>query len=235
MNQEQFEIVKLAYFVDDFMTKGLEMDNLTMADYMEFMPKILPQLLTHTEKEPVVIFETLMHELESRWTASPNMPFHGPWHHGIIPAVLVLALYNNNNPTITKEDVSEAFTRGLKIPAGSCGFSGTCGGGAGVGIAVSVALKATPFHNEIRAKVLESSIESLKKVKNYGGPRCCRMSSYIALETGPKLLNELNFTIPYQRLNGFCEDYEKNNECHTTKCPYYAKNKKNMKNLAVKN
>ncbi|UYP44423.1 hypothetical protein NEF87_000708 [Candidatus Lokiarchaeum ossiferum] len=216
--------MKKSYFYDEFMQKALEYDNLKMEDYMHFMPKVLPLILAHTERDPVELFQTLMEELRELWDASEEIPFHGPWHHGIIPAVLLQTLQNNGD-NILKEDIVEAYGRGLKITAGSCGFCGICGAGSGVGIALSIALKANPFQNHPRTSVFGASAQTIKKIGQLGGPRCCRLSSYVALEKGTEFLSKAGFTIEPRKLTGYCTIFERNAECHTIRCPYYSKNK----------
>ena len=106
------------------MANALDFDNLTMEDYVEFMGKVLPIIVQKEEKNPIFLFEKIIEDLRKEWIASKQLPFHGPWHHGIVPAVIILAL-KNNDYGFTEKDVAEAFTRGSKIPAGGCGF---CGG-----------------------------------------------------------------------------------------------------------
>jgi hypothetical protein len=206
------------------MEKVLEFDNLTMEDYMEFMPKVLPIILQETSKDPVLLFESVIQKLSNTWTASDQLPFHGPWHHGIVPAVLIAALKNNNYDFLD-EDVKEAFTRGLKIPAGGCGFCGTCGGGTGVGIAVSISQKSTPFHDKKRSLGFEASLKSQERIGKLGGPRCCRLSAYVAIEQAIKFFKKLEYNLPEQKMIGRCDVYELNEQCHRERCPYFPKNK----------
>ncbi|TFG04481.1 MAG: hypothetical protein EU539_10745 [Promethearchaeota archaeon] len=223
MDSNQFEMSKSFNYYDQFMEKVLEFDSLTMEDYMEFMPKVLPIILQETSKDPVVIFESVIQKLKNAWTASDQLPFHGPWHHGIVPAVLIAALKNNDYDFID-QDVKEAFTRGLKIPAGGCGFCGTCGGGCGVGIAISISQKATPFHDKQRSLGFEASLKAQERIGKLGGPRCCRLSAYVAIEQAIKFLKKFDYQLPEQKMIGRCNVYELNEQCHLERCPYYPKN-----------
>ena len=206
------------------MGKVLEFDNLSMDDYMEFMPKVLPIILQQTTKVPVELFESVISKLRDIWTASDELPFHGPWHHGIVPAVLIAAL-KNNKYDYSEKDVKEAFMRGLKIPAGGCGFCGTCGGGSGVGIVASIVQKATPFHDKARSEGFEASVSAQQRIGKLGGPRCCRLSAYVAIEQGIKYLAKKGFPLPEQKMIGRCNVHESNPECHGRRCPYFPKNK----------
>lgn len=206
------------------MGKVLEFDNLTMDDYMEFMPKVLPIILQQTTKVAVELFESVISKLSDIWTASEELPFHGPWHHGIVPAVLILAL-KNNKYDFTEKDVKEAFMRGLKIPAGGCGFCGTCGGGSGVGIVASIIQKATPFHDKERSEGFEAAVSAQQRIGKLGGPRCCRLSAYVAIEQGIKYLKKKEYPLPEQKMIGRCNIYESNAQCHGKRCPYFPKTK----------
>jgi hypothetical protein len=220
MDKAQFELSKSFNYYDDFMEKVLEFDNLSMEDYMEFMPKVLPVILTKNEKDPILLFEGIIEDLKRIWTASKELPFHGPWHHGIAPAVILMSL-KNNGYNFTEKDVKEAFMRGLKIPAGGCGFCGTCGAGSGLGITISIVEKSTPFHDKERSKAFSAVIRSIERIGKLGGPRCCRLSTYTMIDQAIKILNDYDIHLPCQKLIGRCQVHSLNAQCHGDRCPYY--------------
>jgi hypothetical protein len=220
MDKAQFELSTSFNYYDDFMEKVLEFDNLSMEDYMEFMPKVLPVILTKNEKDPILLFEGIIEDLKRIWTASKELPFHGPWHHGIAPAVILMSL-KNNGYNFTEKDVKEAFMRGLKIPAGGCGFCGTCGAGSGLGITISIVEKSTPFHDKERSKAFSAVIRSIERIGKLGGPRCCRLSTYTMIDQAIKILNDYDIHLPCQKLIGRCQVHSLNAQCHGDRCPYY--------------
>jgi hypothetical protein len=220
LDAKQFELSKSFNYYDDFMTKVLEFDNLTMDDYMEFMPKVLPIILSKSEKDPILLFEEIIEDLRGIWTASKELPFHGPWHHGIAPAVIIHSL-KNNGYEFTEKDVMEAFTRGLKLPAGSCGFCGVCGAGSGLGIAISIVERSTPFHDKERSNAFAAAMKSNERIGKLGGPRCCRLSSYTMIDQTIKILKDHGFNLPHQKLIGRCNIHSLNADCHGMRCPYY--------------
>ena len=222
MDAEQFELSKSFNHYDDFMEKVLEFDNLTMDDYMEFMPKVLPVILTKNEQDPILLFEEVIKDLREIWTASEELPFHGPWHHGIAPAVVIMAL-KNNGYDFTENDVKEAFIRGLKIPAGGCGFCGTCGAGSGLGIVVSIVEQSTPFHDKERSKAFSAVIKANERIGKLGGPRCCRLSTYTMIDQAIKILADYEYHLTRQKLIGRCDVHSLNAQCHGKRCPYFPK------------
>ncbi|MFO7796205.1 MAG: DUF5714 domain-containing protein [Promethearchaeati archaeon] len=224
MDTKQFEQAKEIPYYDEFMETVLDFDNLTMEDYQNFMPKVLPIILQQKDKDAFLIFENTIDKLREEWTASETLPFHGPWHHGIVPAVIITAL-RNNGYDFTDKDIKEAFSRGLKIPAGGCGFCGTCGGGSGLGIAVSLVKRANPFHDKARSAAFEAAQEANKRIGKLGGPRCCRLSAYTAIDQALKILNNMDYHLTRSKVIGRCDVWELNNDCHMERCPYFPRDK----------
>ncbi len=224
MDKSEFEQAKEIVFYDEFMETALDFDGLTMEDYQEFMPKVLPIILEQEEKDPILIFESVIDKLMDKWSASEELPFHGPWHHGIVPSVIIQAL-ENNGYEFTEKDVKEAFNRGLKIPAGACGFCGVCGGGSGLGIAIGIVKKSNPFLDKQRSKAFEAAKKANERIGKLGGPRCCRLSAYTALDQAHKILDEMDYVLPRSKVIGRCKIWELNNSCHMERCPYFPKDK----------
>ncbi|MFO8018037.1 MAG: DUF5714 domain-containing protein [Promethearchaeia archaeon] len=224
MDKSEFEECKNYNYYDEFMENALKFDGLTMDDYQEFMQKVPPILLKREEKDPILMFENIIEFLRDKWAASEELPFHGPWHHGLVPGVIIAAL-RNNGYNFTDKDVKEAFSRGLKIPAGGCGFCGTCGGGTGLGIAISIVNEATPFHNKERSSAFKAALKANERIGKLGGPRCCRLSAYTALDQAIKLLTDEEYDIPQQKVIGRCEVHNLNSQCHGNRCPYFPKNR----------
>ncbi len=220
MQPAEFEKCKQIDRYDDFMAVALNFDGLTMEDYKEFMPTIFEIVPSIKDRDPVIMYEKVISELRSKWSASENLPFHGPWHHGLVAGILISAL-RNNGYSFDADDVKETLKRGPMMPPGSCGFIGICGAGAGLGIALSIAEKSTPFHDEERAKAMKVSKEVLERLSRLGGPRCCRMSTYTTLHMAGHILRDLGYEIPVSSVGGRCADHELNPECHGERCPYF--------------
>jgi 7,8-dihydro-6-hydroxymethylpterin dimethyltransferase len=220
MKATEFEQCREISRYDDFIEAGLGFDHLSMEDYKDFMPVIFEIVPGMDEKDPVVMYEKVISELRNRWTASGNLPFHGPWHHGLVAGILVCAL-RNNGYEFSDADIEEALKRGLMMPAGSCGFLGLCGAGAGLGITLSIIQRSTPFHDEERTKAMKASEGVLKRIARLGGPRCCTLSTYTTLRLAGRALKDFGYEIPVSGVGGRCTDHELNPECHGERCPYF--------------
>ncbi len=220
MNREQFEQCKEIANYEDFMETSVGYNDLSLQHYEDFMPVIFDLVPNIEEKDPVKIYEKVIEELKERWTASENLPPHGPWHHGLLGGILVTAL-KNNGYDFSDEDIGEALQRGLMIPGGSCGFHGSCGAGTGLGIAVSMASRSTPFHDESRTKALAANSKAYARIAELGGPRCCTLSTYATLEIAQSIFEEMGYDIPVSEVDNRCEVYQENKQCHGVDCPYF--------------
>jgi len=171
MDTDQFEECKGRHRYEDFMGSTLRLNNLKMDDYQKFMPRIFDIVAKNTKKDPFVMYEDVIDELRKSWNASPSLPFHGPWHHGLVGGMIIAALRNNGHG-FNDEDVTEALKRGLMIPGGGCGFLGICGAATGIGIAFSIIERSTLFHDGERRVALYMCSKAMRMISKLGGPRC---------------------------------------------------------------
>jgi hypothetical protein len=152
----------------------------------------------------------------------PAIPMHGPEHHYLVGCSILSALKNSKKFEIKDKDLEGFLRRVKKFPYGSCGLLGVCGAAGGAGTAISIATKATMMSDKERSLAMEVVSESLKEISKIGGPRCCKASTFAAIKTTVKLLNEkLGIEIPIHNPNP-CEFSKKNPECLGKKCPYFS-------------
>ena len=223
MNKEQFESIKGLHRYEEFMASIYKSLNITNpASVNSFVPRILDVVLQNQEKDPVSMFDHVYDHLKDVWDASNSLPLNAGWFHGLLPAVFMNALKNNGYP-FTEKDVKEAFMRGLKLPAAGCGFCGICGATAGPGIIVSMVLKSTPFHSDERTRSLEASLAATEKLKEIGGVRCCRLSSYVAINETIEILKSYDYTLPQKGAKENCPINAVNDECNGSICPFFPK------------
>ncbi len=175
---------------------------------------ILRQVLSETKSaDPFEILEKVM--------SHPSVPMHGPEHHAILPAVIVTAVKNAGYP-VPEGAVEKAIERGSRVPGGWCGSHGACGGGLGVGIAVSVLTGATPLTGPARGLANEATAYALGKMVD-NGARCCkravRSGLGYAVEFLEKRMNIKLKTNPAIK----CRYMARNKECTFQACPYFGK------------
>ncbi len=146
---------------------------------------------------------------------------HGPEHHFLVPAVLLTAYYNViNKPEIIKLALMTAKKRASNVLGGFCGFYGNCGAGVGNGIFISIILNATPLSEKEYQLANLITANTLLKIAEAGGPRCCKRNTFIAIETASEFLSEhLNVKMPIGKIS--CQFSMDNKECKLSDCNFF--------------
>lgn len=150
----------------------------------------------------------------------PMSIMHSPQHHIIITPAILAALRNSGIREITPGRLNSAIERTKGIPMGSCGLRGECGAATSVGALVSILTGATFLKDRERSLALQATAETLLAIAAAGGPRCCKQSVYLALETASEFMRlQLSIDLP---VNPHCEFALRNKECKMDRCKYYA-------------
>jgi MoaA/NifB/PqqE/SkfB family radical SAM enzyme/SAM-dependent methyltransferase len=152
----------------------------------------------------------------------PAIPLHGPEHHAMVPGI-ILATYRNLGGQISREDIFTGIERGSKVPGGVCGFWGNCGAAAGVGIAFSVLLEATPLTPKPRQQVQEITSRVLGEIALTQGARCCQRETVTALREAALLSHHLLPISLLAEADFFCKQFSTNRECIAGQCSLWPK------------
>jgi hypothetical protein len=139
--------------------------------------------LTTTELDPIAIAQTLM--------KNPQVKMHGPEHHFLVPAALIAAYYNvKGSPGAKAQKIGQAQQRAGMVRGGFCGLLGDCGAAVGTGIFISLVTGATPLSREEWRLSNLATAKSLGPIALYGGPRCCKRNSFLAIRTAGDFTRE---------------------------------------------
>ena len=175
---------------------------------------ILQVCLSCKDKNPYDVYKKLV-----------DMDFchmHGPEHHVIVGASLLVAYKNCGGDVDLQQALKEMISRGEQVPGGTCGFWGACGAGISVGIFVSIITKATPLTNKPWGLSNQMTSNALGKIAEVGGPRCCKRNSYIAIQTAVEFAKQnLGVSMPLDQIK--CAHQSKNNQCIGIRCPFFNK------------
>jgi len=161
-------------------------------------------------------------ELAQEIMDSPPFHMHGPEHHVLVPAVLLTTL-RNQGVEITDGQVKDALHRAKQLPGGICGSWGACGTAIGAGITLSVLRHLTAVKKEGWGETNNDVGEILHRVAAYGGPRCCKRSSYSSLLAAMAVLERdgiAEFPAAAHK-NPVCKHFWQNQQCIQEDCPYY--------------
>lgn len=149
----------------------------------------------------------------------PMSVMHSPQHHILVTPVMLAALRNSGLRPLAPGRLASAIERTRNIPLGTCGMRGECGAAICVGALVSILTSANYQKDKERSLALQASAEALLAIAAAGGPRCCKQSVYLSLETASIFLKrELNIDLP---VGPRCEFVARNEECKKERCKYY--------------
>lgn len=158
--------------------------------------------------------------MEELLGAQPGAPVHGVWHHALVGEILLLCL-RNAGYTIGEDLVDEVVDRGRQIPGGSCGFLGVCGALASASSAYAILLASTPVATEARERLLDFSSRLAARLAKIGGSRCCKKSSYVALQMARDEFADIGFELPREEFAGRCQFVADNETCDGTDCAFF--------------
>jgi len=164
-------------------------------------------------KNPLDLANSVMNHSEIK--------MHGPEHHFLVPAALLASYYNKTKQYQEKESkIKEARRRAEMILGGFCGSHGNCGAAVGVGIFVSLVKDNNPLANKEWKESNMMTAKSLSIIAEYGGPRCCKRNSFLAIESAMKYFSD----ILQKDKNIVCNFNKFNKECKGEGCPYFKNN-----------
>ena len=152
-----------------------------------------------------------------------SIPMHGPEHHAMVPGI-ILATYRNRGGALSRAGILAGIERGSKVPGGVCGFWGSCGAAAGVGIAFSVLLEATPLTPMARQQAQEVTSRVLGEIAQIRGARCCQRETVTALREAALLSRSLLPVTLLAEAELVCRQSETNRECLLRQCPLWGQN-----------
>lgn len=213
----QSEKIKCNYCGKEFYTTALCKNNHYICDscHSNDANQIIKTFLINSDKrDPLIMAQELEHH--------PSIKMHGPEHHFLVPAVLITSYLNQIGEEYKKEEYLEEIEKRAKnVLGGFCGFYGACGSGIGVGIFMSVVLNATPLSNEEWGMSNLITSKSLEKISSYGGPRCCKRVSNLAIESAVDFVDEyLNVKLEICE-SIKCQFKKYNKECIKERCKYF--------------
>lgn len=175
---------------------------------------------THAKKETLSVDQMLMRLMDIE-----GIPMHCPYHHYIMPAALLtLAALEQGLPEETLSALLlTAQERAKAVPGGVCGNFGACGSAVGVGIFVSIFTGSSPKSTSTWKSCNEATGKALLRLAEYGGPRCCKRTGFLAAAEAVDYANsQLGLHL---RINDrmICRYHHKNAECLEVQCPFYPK------------
>jgi hypothetical protein len=217
--KEKMEEAKLIYYEKEFRHLMRSMQGFTDEDFNDSVTVGMSAIKEASGTDVYEIFERCIEKIKESWKKE-KFPAHADWHHYIVPGAVLVALRNAGYP-ISDKDIKEGIRRGVNFPGGSCGFAGLCGGAYSAGIVLSIIKKTNPISTKERREIMLSVIDTLNEISKYPA-RCCKRSSYIALQKITEYLKSMGY------INIICSEIKckwskYNTMCMRKSCPYFDK------------
>ena len=121
----------------------------------------------------------------------------------------------------TKKDLDVANERARNVLAGFCGWYGACGAAVGVGIFMSIFTNTNPCSEKTWSLTNRATAQSLLKMSEINGPRCCKRNTYIAIDSTRDFIEKYLSISLDKPEKVVCKYSERNLECKKEQCPFY--------------
>jgi hypothetical protein len=146
---------------------------------------------------------------------------HGPEHHVLDGAALLMAYYNAGGGIDPDRALEGLLREGLRMPGAMCGLWGVCGAVTSVGAALAIIEGTGPLSDDGSwGGHMEYTSLALKELGKTGGPRCCKRDAMIALKTAVPYIRR-RFGIELDFSEKPCSHFLRNPQCIRERCPFY--------------
>jgi len=152
----------------------------------------------------------------------PAIPVHGSENHLVTAYSLLTALRNSSKVHVGKPEFHKLTQRVKRASHGICGSWGVCGCAIAAGAVLSIITGATYLSDKERSLALRVASKILDEIAQIGGPRCCKMATYVAIRVAVEFfVRELSIPIQTPANPKPCIFSKSNTECLKARCPYY--------------
>lgn len=153
---------------------------------------------------------------------SPVIKMHGSEHHFIVPAVLYTCTHNKlNNTDDLEKKLLIIKDRSFNETSDHCTFkAGTCGAAFGTGVFLSVYNDRSLYSEDEWSETNHIIADSLKKVAESPGPRCCKRDTYLSLLASVSFLND-KYAIELIASEPKCIFSLRNKNCGREECEFF--------------
>ncbi len=176
--------------------------------------RIVDDCVESKEINPIKLFHKL--------AGKDYIRIHGPEHHILDGACIMTAYYNTCGNIDLRSGLEKLVTEGIRMPGATCGLWGVCGSVTSVGAALAIIEGTGPLsEDDSFGHHMGYTSNTLQRMSEIGGPRCCKRHAFIAISEGIGYLNKrFSLKIPNDDIK--CGYFVRNAQCLKTKCPFYA-------------
>lgn len=184
---------------------------MTIAEKAEL---IISDIRAETGTNPVEIFKHIANK--------PYMSIHGPEHH-ILDGAAILVAYKNAGGDIDLDNaLGKLMYEGLRMPGAMCGLWGICGAITSVGAALAVIDGTGPLSNDgTWGDHMQFTSMAIGELGNINGPRCCKRDAMVSFKNAVSYINS-HYDVKLEYEDMKCSFSSVNAQCIKERCPYYS-------------
>lgn len=162
---------------------------------------------------PVLMFKKI--------AAKDYINMHGPEHHILDGACLLMAYKNAGGDIDIDKALSKLQKEGLRMPGAMCGLWGICGAITSIGAALSIIDETGPLSTDgTWGNHMQFTSKAVGELGVINGPRCCKRDAMIAFKNGIEYVND-HYGVMLQYEDMKCEFTQRNEQCIKERCPFY--------------
>lgn len=175
---------------------------------------IIRDIKKESGTSPVQIFKNIAEKA--------YMSIHGPEHHILDGASLLVAYKNAGGQIDLDEALEKLMEEGLRMPGAMCGLWGICGAITSVGAALSIIDGTGPLSVDgTWGDHMQFTSNAIGELGRINGPRCCKRDAMVAFKHGISYVNE-HYRVTLENEPVKCIYSGVNEQCIKERCPYYA-------------
>ncbi len=146
---------------------------------------------------------------------------HGPEHHVLDGACLLMAFYNAGGKIEIDEGLKKILYEGLRMPGAMCGLWGICGAITSIGAALSIIDGTGPLSEDgTWGNHMAFTSNAIGELGKINGPRCCKRNAMISFKHGIEYVNQ-HYSVHLEYEEQTCEFSSQNQRCIKGRCPFY--------------
>ena len=183
---------------------------MTIAEKAEL---ILRDIKLETSCVPVEIFEHII--------SKGYMNIHGPEHH-ILDGACILVAYKNAGGTLDLDEALEKLrNEGLRMPGAMCGLWGICGAITSIGAALAIIDGTGPLSTDgTWGDHMSFTASAIGELGQINGPRCCKRDAMVAFKNGIDYINA-HYPVKLEYVKPTCHYSHQNMQCIHERCPFF--------------
>lgn len=149
------------------------------------------------------------------------MNLHGPEHHILDGACILVAYKNAGGQIDLDEALNKLMAEGLRMPGAMCGLWGICGAITSIGAALAIIDGTGPLSADgTWGEHMSYTAATVSELGQINGPRCCKRDAMIAFKNGIEYINR-HYPVKLEWRKSTCPYSQMNTQCIHERCPFF--------------